>query len=148
DARFLIVGAGPEVARHAGFSADDPRIRYLGHRPDALDLYAVMDCLVVPSREEPFGPVAIEAMRAGCRLIVHNSHGLADIAATNPEIDAIDTTNPDELVAALERAYRLRGIAPRYDMTLYAPDARVADVEAFYRDLLKARTKARRKAMP
>lgn len=136
DARFLVIGDGS--ARGQVEKTTDPRLRYLGYRPDARDLYSLMDCLVVPSAAEPFGLVAVEAMRAGCRVIVSNSHGLGDIAAANSDVLTIPAADEATLLAAFDRAYALRGTPPHYDLSRYDAAARVADTEAFYADLRRA----------
>lgn len=41
--------------------------------------YQTADCLVMPSRWEGFGLVALEAMRAGCVVIASNIGGLAEV---------------------------------------------------------------------
>ena len=70
EARFVIVGEGPEknhlvrlahqlgVARAVVFAGSPPR-------PDCVDLTRACDIVAVPSRNEPFGIVVLEAWAAG-----------------------------------------------------------------------------------
>ena len=44
-------------------------------------------------------------------------------------------SDPELIVDAMKMAYDLRQVPPQYDMTPYDRDARVADIEAFYRAL-------------
>ncbi|WP_438444592.1 1,4-alpha-glucan branching protein domain-containing protein [Gorillibacterium sp. sgz5001074] len=82
DALFIIAGSGPmqdelqEMAAHLG-----DRVRFVGFVDnDWKDtLYAASDVVVVPSHYEPFGIVALEAMRYGKPLIVSDTGGLAEI---------------------------------------------------------------------
>ena len=66
----------------AGAIADHPGIRFLGLIDrDALDhAYATTDIVLMPSRFESFGLVAIEAMAAGRPVLALNAGGLGEIA--------------------------------------------------------------------
>lgn len=59
----------------------NPQCEFLGPKiPDELAVYmAASDILIMPSLYEPFGIVAIEAMAAGCCLIVTATGGLNEI---------------------------------------------------------------------
>lgn len=54
-------------------------IHLLGYRQDLAALYTSMDVLVVPSLNEPFGRVVIEAMMAGVPCIGADSGGIPEI---------------------------------------------------------------------
>jgi glycosyltransferase involved in cell wall biosynthesis len=54
-------------------------IHFLGYRDDLLPVYEVMDLLVVPSRNEPFGRVVIEAMAQGVPCLGADSGGIPEI---------------------------------------------------------------------
>jgi glycosyltransferase involved in cell wall biosynthesis len=84
SARLLIAGAGsylPALKQHtwdlgiadqvhfAGFISDDERDK----------LYHLADVAVFPSLYEPFGIVALEAMAAGCPVVVAATGGLAEV---------------------------------------------------------------------
>jgi glycosyltransferase involved in cell wall biosynthesis len=84
DAHFVIAGRGPEapyleqqakslgVADHVsfpGFISDGER----------CCLYQAAACAVVPSLYEPFGIVALEAMAAGCPVVVAEVGGLREV---------------------------------------------------------------------
>ena len=83
DAKFVIGGHGPlfpslsqridamqlhDKVMLTGFLTDDERDR----------LYVVADVCVFPSRYEPFGIVALEAMAAGTPVVVSDVGGLGD----------------------------------------------------------------------
>lgn len=133
---FVVVGA--EAADLAGGSSflGDPRIRFLGHQEHVYDFYSMMDCVVFPATNEAFGLVAIEAMQAGCQLILHKSHGLKDIASDNREIIAIDAAQPGQLQQAYVEAFNRRHGTPNYDMSPYDPAERISDMEKLYFELL------------
>lgn len=54
-------------------------VRFLGYREDLKPLYEALDVLVVPSRNEPFGRVVIEAAANGVPCIATNSGGIPEI---------------------------------------------------------------------
>ena len=75
-----LAGEGPEraalerLARELGVA---DRVRFLGWRGDREALYAAADLCIVPSREEPFGNVILDAWAAGVPLIAARAVGPA-----------------------------------------------------------------------
>jgi len=129
----MIQDAGLEEAiQLAGFVSDDTR----------NELYAVADIAVFPSRYEPFGIVALEAMAAGAPVVVSNvgglsevvDHGVTDLRAdTTPDAiaDAILDILHHPLLAA-ERARRAQNVV----RTQYSWETIADSVLEVYRDLL------------
>jgi L-malate glycosyltransferase len=60
-------------------------VRFFGYQEDLKPLYETLDVLVVPSKNEPFGRVVIEAAAHGVPCIATNSGGIPEI------IDSGDT---------------------------------------------------------
>jgi glycosyltransferase involved in cell wall biosynthesis len=54
-------------------------VRFFGYQEDLRPLYEVLDVLVVPSLNEPFGRVIIEAAAHGVPCIASNSGGIPEI---------------------------------------------------------------------
>ena len=106
-ARLVIAGSGPHEAElHAQAAALDlgERVRFLGWTDDATlpALYRAADVCLVPSLYEPFGLVALEAMRGGCAVVAAATGGLREVV---PEGTGVRVP-PDDvraLAAALRR---------------------------------------------
>jgi glycogen(starch) synthase len=84
DAALALAGSGwfePALREAAARAGVEDRVRFLGHVDhDALGAhYRAADLVVVPSRYEPFGLVALEAMAAGRPLVAADVGGLAEI---------------------------------------------------------------------
>jgi glycosyltransferase involved in cell wall biosynthesis len=80
---LILAGDGPErpalsrLAQSLGLQ----RVMFLGWRADAADVLADLDLLVVPSRWEGFGLVALEAMAMGIPVVASNASALPEIVA-------------------------------------------------------------------
>ena len=80
--------------------------------------YAGADLFCLPSLEEGFGMVILEAMAAGCPVVASTATGLADICARDPEAGLpVPPGDPEKLAAAfaelIEDADRRRRMAER-----------------------------------
>lgn len=84
QAKFVIGGRGPLLVsleqRIREMHLDD-RVLLTGYLSDADRdrLYVMADCCVFPSRYEPFGIVALEAMAAGTPVVVSDVGGLGTV---------------------------------------------------------------------
>ena len=63
-------------AERAGLGA---RVKFLGARDDVRPLYAAADCLLLPTRYDPFPNTALEALAMGVPAIVSTRCGAAEI---------------------------------------------------------------------
>ncbi len=80
--KTLIVGQG-QLRGELGNLADELNVngvKFLGHKTqdEVAEIYTVADVSTVPSRHEPFGLVAIEALACGTPVVVTNGGGLVD----------------------------------------------------------------------
>ena len=102
----LIAGDG-ELAASLKKQAKDANLNdlhFLGHlnSTQLRELYSSTDVSLVPSRREPFGLVAIEALACGSPVIATNQGGLTDII--NDEIGAlVDVEDAPGLAAAIRK---------------------------------------------
>ena len=137
----VIAGDG-ELSSQLQKQAKDYKLKnlhFLGYLDIAQlrGLYSAADVSIVPSRREPFGLVAIEALACGCPVIATNQGGLPDII--NDEVGAlVDVDDAFGLSAAIQqelfrpdRAER-RKYAAKYALEKYAQDTLMDDLIEIY----------------
>ena len=125
-----------ESIQLAGFISDETR----------NELYAVADVAIFPSRYEPFGIVALEAMAAGTSVIVSNVGGLSEVVdhgVTGLRVDTTPEAIADAILATLkqpelaaERARRAQNVV----RTQYSWESIADRTLAVYSELLERRT--------
>lgn len=81
DVELHVHGDGPERAELERRAAGDARIVFHGFTRDVAGAMAGCDAILMPSRWEPYGLVALEAFAAGRALICSRADGLAGHAA-------------------------------------------------------------------
>lgn len=81
-----LFGDGPERARLEYLARGDLGIRFRGFAADPAAAIAACDVIAMPSRWEPYGLVAIEALAAGRRLLVSGADGLTDHVVHGAEV--------------------------------------------------------------
>lgn len=119
-------------------------VRFLGHvnQTQLVDLYNIADVSTVPSRTEPFGLVAIEALACGTPVVGTNQGGLPDFL-----IDEVGTLVPVEDDLALadaitaeikhkEKAKRANRAA-EYALKNFSWKKSIGVVEKIYKDVIK-----------
>jgi glycosyltransferase involved in cell wall biosynthesis len=82
DARFMLVGDGPlraQLERQAGELGLGERLEMTGSRPDARDLIAASDLLVLTSDREGLPIVALEGLAAGVPLLSTELPGVDEL---------------------------------------------------------------------
>jgi phosphatidyl-myo-inositol dimannoside synthase len=103
DAQLIVVGDGNDAARLRQKAADTcEAITFLGRvdEPTLAALYRDATCFVMPSPDEGFGLVYLEAMRSSTPCIA--VHGAAEEIITNGHDGLIvDAGDDDELLAAI-----------------------------------------------
>ena len=78
-------------------------IIFLGNQPQNKlnELYNIADCSCVPSRREPFGLVAAEALICGTPVIASNEGGLPDFVTEDVGV-LVEPENPTALAEAVQ----------------------------------------------
>ncbi len=79
------------------------RVEFLGERGDVPALMSALDVLLVPSWEEPFGRVVVEAMAAGTPVIATSRGGTAEIVADGANGLLAPPRDASAWAAAIER---------------------------------------------
>jgi glycosyltransferase involved in cell wall biosynthesis len=103
----MLVGDGPERARLERLVDElglRDRVELTGWRSDAHALMASFDVLIVPSRYEPLGIVALEGMSWGIPVIASRVGGLAEIVRDGETGFLVAPDDVAALAAAIERA--------------------------------------------
>lgn len=83
-------------------------VYFLGHQPqtEVAKLLNIADVSIVPSRVEPFGLVAVEAMACGTPVVTTNEGGLPDFVNDHVGV-LVDVDNTQTLAAAIISEVRL-----------------------------------------
>lgn len=101
DVMTLIAGNGElyEELNKLKLSLKLDHVKFLGHinQKQLVDLYNIADVSTVPSRTEPFGLVAIEALACGTPVVGTNQGGLPDFLI--PEVGALVPVDDDLALA-------------------------------------------------
>jgi glycosyltransferase involved in cell wall biosynthesis len=118
-------------------------VHFLGHQPQpqVAHIYNAADVSVVPSRVEPFGLVAGEALACGTPVVATNEGGLPDFI--NDKVGAlVPVDDPDGLAEAIIGEIRhgtkqTKGVyANEYAFENFTWTNQVAKMIALYRDAL------------
>jgi len=144
-AEFLEAVLPPEVRA---------RVKYLGPktRDDVQALRREAACVLVASRFETFCLAAVEAMMAGCPLVVPNASALPELVEDNVTGLLFRSEDADDLARAITRllddpalAARLGAAALKSAQQRFAPSVVVSETLGFYAEVLDA---ARRDPSP
>lgn len=120
------------------------RVHFIGHQsPEALAaIYANSQCHVVPSRGEPFGLVAVEAMASGAYVIGTQAGGLSEIIT--PELGKLVAPGSHEALAVAiaqvvqtGRTHLERKKSSQYAAAHYAWDMTAKRLMALYAQALQ-----------
>jgi glycosyltransferase involved in cell wall biosynthesis len=111
DVEFLVVGEDRErgvpfetrLRRRARKFGVERVFRFLGYQTDLLGVLAAVDAVAVPSWNEAFSLVAVEAMAAGRPVIASDVGGLAEIVEHEATGLLVQPRDVDALAAALFR---------------------------------------------
>lgn len=105
--KLLLIGGGPEAQNLKKIAQDlqiEPIVEFMGPQDHSVVMNAIATCSVVaiPSRSEPFGVVAIEAMACGKPVLATRVGGLPEVLR---DADAIfvEPANPHALAHGLAR---------------------------------------------
>jgi len=110
DAVLVLVGDDQRLAHYRRIAAAPPlggHVHVLGPRADVESVLAAADVLCLPSRQEAFGNVVLEAAAAGVPAVTSAAVGAAELLdGALAELVVADPGDPVALRAALTRALR------------------------------------------
>jgi glycosyltransferase involved in cell wall biosynthesis len=148
--RFVFVapeGGGEyraQMERRLGATDLRDRVVLAGRDTDPAGSYLAADVVTMPSRDEPFGLVAVESMACGRTLVAARVPGLAEVAGDDGGVVWVRPGDPNDLargvrlaldespVARAARAEQHRVRAQRFALPLY-----LDGIESAYASLLR-----------
>jgi glycosyltransferase involved in cell wall biosynthesis len=144
-ARLVILGAGQEEANIRGLADGDPRIFLVGTQDEVAPFYLAFDVYTNTARFEPFGLTVLEAMAAGCKLVLTRTDGPGHYARGDHVL--IAEQNDD---AALPQMLRVAAGWPRtrptYDVEEFSQQRITGLIEEHYRTVVAKRRSTSRNA--
>lgn len=150
--RVLIIGDGPlraALESQAAALGVARAVRFAGYQEDVVSAYAAMDVFVLPSRDEGFGLVFLEAMAMGVPVVGTRVIGSEDAVDHGVTGLLVPYADPAALAGAVRSllddpslARRLRETATERVRRLYSREQCAAQVEGLYREMLEARRHA------
>jgi glycosyltransferase involved in cell wall biosynthesis len=143
--RVLIVGDGPlrdTLERRARRLGIAHAVSFAGYQEDVASAYRAMDVFVLPSRDEGYGVVFLEAMAMGVPVVGTRVIGTEDAVEDGVTGLLVPHADAPALAEALRRmlgdpalARRLREAAAERVRRDFSRERWTAQVEALYRDL-------------
>lgn len=135
-ARLVLVGEGPQWQSVRDLAP--PEVVMPGFTNEPENCLSAFDGFVSAARSEPFGLVFLEALHAGLPVIATATEGATFLR------DHFDAVVPNGDTAALagalsqlaERHARGEALRRTHDLAPFSRQARVAEIEAFYRECL------------
>jgi glycosyltransferase involved in cell wall biosynthesis len=144
DAVFVLAGGAPpgsealvaDLRRELAADSAGGRIRYLGEVADGPRLIAALDVLVAcPTRPEPLGRVAQEALWHGVPVLAVRTGGLPELVREGTTGVLVDGPGPEAMAAGLDalldgdRLERMGAAAREDAVARFGVDAFVRQVE-------------------
>ncbi|MDX1567726.1 MAG: glycosyltransferase family 4 protein, partial [Longimicrobiales bacterium] len=119
DARLRVVGGGPELPglkRQAATSGLEDRVELLGALPRTEDVrreYFRADCFCLPTLQEGFGIVFLEAMSAGLPVVAGRAGAVPEVVSEGETGLLVNPRDPDAVADALIAVLTDGGLAKR-----------------------------------
>ncbi|MFQ5746999.1 MAG: N-acetyl-alpha-D-glucosaminyl L-malate synthase BshA [Gemmatimonadota bacterium] len=146
EARLLFVGDGPERPRATEAAEElgiSDRVLFLGKLESVAELLACADLFLLPSEQESFGLVALEALASGVPTVGTGGSGLAEVVADgetgflHPVGDVQGMAESSVALLSDEAAWRRASASARERaVTEFSAERVVPRYEAYYAQVL------------
>jgi glycosyltransferase involved in cell wall biosynthesis len=143
--RLAIVGDGPQRAELEALAVQDPRIFIAGAQENVAPYYLAFDAFVSTANFEPFGLSILEAMAAGCPLVLTRTQGPSEFVTDKRALWA-EAGDDDALVAHLVATANAGWQRPNYDLKHFSQARAAAEIETLYRHVIALRGEKERLA--
>jgi len=117
-------------------------VRFLGGKEDVRPFYAAADCLILPSRYDPFPNTALEAFAMGLPAIVSSRCGAAEVIEPGVNGWVCEPDDAAGLARLMHEAdHGIRGgalpVGARRTAERYGMDEMAGKLSALYADLMR-----------
>lgn len=149
DARFLVVGSGPQrialeaLARDLGI---DGSVCFLGYQSEAASILAASDVVVLPSRAEGHPVVLLEALALARPVVASCVGGIPDLVRHDQTGLLVPRDAPQRVAECVLQVLNDRGLARRlgdagrqHVIRQYTPERAARRMAAVYRVVLAER---------
>lgn len=152
SAHLIIVGEDEEDNRYRHFLEMQTVeleiasvISFLGFRKNVAEVLAELELFVLPSHNEPFGIVTVEAMAAGCVVVATDGGGTPEIVTHGETGFLVPVAEPLALAKAIlmalalpvEQANAIRNAAQRTAQELFGIEQQIRNQMSLYEAVVK-----------
>lgn len=145
-ARLVLIGDGPdrpEAADEAAMQGVTDRVLFLGKQDSVAELLACADLMILPSANESFGLVALEAMASGVPVLATDAGGLPEVVEHGvtgfmAPVGAVEEM-ADSGLSVLRDPKRWRAMseaARQFAVERYGVDVIIPEYERYYERIL------------
>jgi glycosyltransferase involved in cell wall biosynthesis len=144
-ARFLIAGTGEDQEELVSIIEREmlENLHYLGFVIDMhSDFYSKIDCLIVPSHNEPLGLTPLEAFRAGVPVIASNVPGLNEIVRHEQTGLLFTAHSVQDLLSSVNRIRATPNLVEMLvqnannELSLYSASKYMSQLQLLYRGVM------------
>lgn len=102
--KLILVGTGhlcSSLKKYVHDNGLDSHVYFAGFQKDTAEIMNAFDLGCMPSRQEPFGIVALEMMSMNIPLVCSTADGLAELAKDHQTALVLRDNTPDEIVSCI-----------------------------------------------